>query len=149
LGTLALPTNGSVYVDANTIIYRVEAVRTFLDVAKPLWDALDAGTQAVVTSELSLLEVLVKPLQLGDIALQSLFQGTLYATPGFACVAITRQTLETAARLRTTAGLKTPDAIHAATALIEHCTLFVTNDPIFRRVPGLTVAILSEIAAAP
>lgn len=149
MGTLALPASGSVYVDTNAIIYRVEAVPPYLDVAKPLWDALDAGTQVVVTSELSLLEVLVKPLQLGNVALQALFQGTLYGTPGFACVPITRQTLETAAQLRATIGLKTPDAIHAATALIEHCALFVTNDPIFRRVPGLTVVILSEIAAAP
>jgi len=149
LGTLALPASGSVYVDANAIIYRVEAVQPYLDVAEPLWDALDAGTQAVVTSEISLLEVLVKPLQLGNSALQTLFQGTLYGTPGFACVPITRRTLETAAHLRATTGLKTPDAIHAATALAEGCTLFVTNDPIFRRVPGLTVAVLSEIAAAP
>jgi len=39
--------------------------------------------------------------------------------------------------------------IYRATALAQGCTLFVTNDPIFRRVPGLTVAILSEIAATP
>ena len=30
MGTLTLPTNGSVYVDANAIIYRVEAVQLYL-----------------------------------------------------------------------------------------------------------------------
>src|SRR5687768_1362556 len=102
------------------IIYRVEAVLPYLHIAKPLWDALDAGTQSIVTSELSLLEVLVKPIQLGNAALQALFQGILYGTPGFACIPITGQILETAAHLRATTSLKTPDAIHAATALIEH-----------------------------
>ena len=62
---------------------------------------------------------------------------------------ITRQILEAAAQVRATFGLKTPDAIHAATALIEGCTLFVTTDAAFRRIPGLNVAILSEIAGAP
>jgi len=149
LGTLTLPVVGSVYVDANAVTYRIEVVQPYLAVAAPLWDALRAGTQTVVTSELCLLEVLVKPVQLGDSALQSLFRTILYNTKGFSCAPITRQTLEMAAQLRATTGLKTPDAIHAATALIEHCALFVTNDPIFRRVPGLTVAILSEVAVAP
>jgi predicted nucleic acid-binding protein len=65
------------------------------------------------------------------------------------CVPISRQILEAAAQIRAASGLKTPDAIHAATALIEGCTLFVTNDAAFRSIPGLNVAILSEIAAAP
>jgi predicted nucleic acid-binding protein len=98
---------------------------------------------------LSFLEVSVKPLQLGNYRLQTLFRVVLYNTRGFTCLTITRQTLETAAQLRATTGLKIPDTIHAATALIARCSLFVTNDPAFRRVSGLTVAVLGEIAAAP
>ena len=149
MGTLVLPASGMVYVDANAIIYRVEAIQPYLAAAAPLWDALDAGTQTVVTSELSLLEVLVKPILVGDVLLQTLFQGTLYGTPGFHCIPITRHTLEEGARLRATTGLKTPDAIHAATALIAGCSLFVTNDPDFRRVSGLPVVVLSDVVAAP
>jgi predicted nucleic acid-binding protein len=149
VGALTLPSSGTVYVDTNTVIYRVEEVRPFIDVALPLWDALDAGTQEIVTSELSVLEVLVKPLQLQNTSLQELFLGALYHTPGLSRISISRQILETAAHIRATFGLKTPDAIHAATALIEGCTLFVTNDVAFRRIPGLNVAILSEIAAEP
>jgi predicted nucleic acid-binding protein len=149
VGELTLPIRGTVYVDTNAVIYRVEEVKPYIDVALPLWDALDAGTQAIATSELSVLEVLVKPLRLQNASLQELFLGTLYDTPGLACIPISRQVLEAAAQVRATFGLKTPDAIHAATALIEGCTLFVTNDVGFRRIPSLNVAILSEIAAAP
>jgi predicted nucleic acid-binding protein len=50
--------------------------------------------------------------------------------------------------LRANHNLKTPDAIHAATALAAGCVLFVTNDAGFRCVPGLPVAVLSEVAAS-
>jgi len=51
---------------------------------------------------------------------------------------------ESAARLRAL-GLKTPDALHAATGIATGSRLFVTNDPVFRRVPGLSVAVLSSV----
>ena len=59
---------------------------------------------------------------------------------------ITQTVLEKAANLRATLDLKTPDAIHAATALLNKCVLFVTNDSAFRRLSDLTVTVLSEIA---
>jgi predicted nucleic acid-binding protein len=127
----------------------LERVQPYLAVITPLWDALRTGKQAVVTSDLSLLEVLVKPIQLGDKKLQDLFRTILYHTSGFSCLPITTPILVTAANLRATIGIKTPDAIHAATALISGCTLFVTNDPAFHRVPSLPVALVSDIAAAP
>ena len=149
MGTLTLPPSGSVYVDANAIVYRVELVQPYLAVTIPLWNALRAGEQQVVTSELSLLEVLVKPVQLGDTRLQNVFRRILYNTRNFDCLPITRSVLEIAADLRATTRLKTPDAIHAATALDAGCALFVTNDPAFRHVPRLNVALLSEVAAIP
>ena len=48
MGTLTLPASGSVYIDANTVIYRIEAVQPFLRATQPLWDALDVGTQLVI-----------------------------------------------------------------------------------------------------
>jgi predicted nucleic acid-binding protein len=64
---------------------------------------------------------------------------------GTLTIPINRQILETAAQLRASTHLKTPDAIHAATALESGCTLFVTNDPAFKRVPNLAVMVLSDL----
>jgi len=49
--------------------------------------------------------------------------------------------------LRASSGLKTPDAIHAASALVAGCTHLITNDPAFRRVPNLVVVVLSDLIA--
>jgi predicted nucleic acid-binding protein len=45
--------------------------------------------------------------------------------------------------------LRTPDAIHAATALELGVALFVTNDFGFRGVPDLPAAVLADVLAAP
>ena len=42
-------------------------------------------------------------------------------------------------------GLKTPDALHAASALQAACTLFITNDDDFRRFEELPVVILDGL----
>ena len=60
---------------------------------------------------------------------------------------ITQSILEEAAKLRATLGLRTPDAIHVATALLHSCALMVTNDTAFRRIPDLPVAVLNELVS--
>ena len=70
MGKLILPARGTVYVDANALIYRVEEIEPQLARTRELWQAVDAGTAQIVTSELTLLEVLVKPLRDADVHLQ-------------------------------------------------------------------------------
>ena len=57
----------------------------------------------------------------------------------------TRQLWEDAARLRAETGLKTPDALHASTALRSGCSIFITNDIDFRRVQGLPIVVLDDL----
>jgi predicted nucleic acid-binding protein len=137
-----------VYVDANAVIYFVEQIEPFRNASLPLWVALNAGQVQVVTSELTLLEVLVKPARAGNRHLESLYRGVVLGTPGLTHAPIERQTLERAVQVRANHNLKTPDAIHAATALQTGCVMFVTNDPTFRRVNGLNVVILADVAAS-
>jgi len=81
----------------------------------------------------------------GNVILQVGFKDLLLHSANVRLVPIARAVLERAAALRAATNLKTPDAIHAATALIEGCTLFVTNDALFRRVPGLNVTVLRDL----
>ena len=52
---------------------------------------------------------------------------------------------EDAARIRASTGLKTSDALHAATALNDGCIFLVTNDTDFRRVEGLPIVALDDL----
>jgi len=146
VGELVWPPNGIVYLDTNSFIYSVERIdpyRTILDI---LWQSVSAEQVKVVTSELTLLEVLVKPLRVGNTLLASIYRAVLQTAPDVQMLPITQPVLEEAAKLRATTNLKTPDAIHAATALLSGYRSFITNDSAFRRVTNLNVTVLHEIA---
>jgi predicted nucleic acid-binding protein len=140
-----LPTSGTVYLDANSFIYSIERIDPYRGILDTLWQAVSFGQFTVVTSELTLLEVLVKPLRVGDVTTATAFRTVLRNSPDVQMLPITQPVLEKAASLRATMNIKTPDAIHAATALLNGCALFVTNDSTFRRLSNLAVTVLSEI----
>lgn len=148
MGELILPTEGSVYLDTNSFIYSIERIAPYRGVLDTLWQAVSAGQFTVITSELTLLEVLVKPLKVGDAATAATFRAVLRNTPDVQMLPITQAVLEKAANLRAELNLKTPDAIHAATAVLHSCRLFVSNDSAFRRVSGLNVAVLNETTSS-
>ncbi|MGH2493350.1 MAG: type II toxin-antitoxin system VapC family toxin [Ktedonobacteraceae bacterium] len=145
MGSLKLPTSGHIYLDTNCFIYSVERIDPYRAVLDILWQAVSGGQLLVVTSELTLLEVLVKPLKMDDVTTATIFRIVLRHSPDVRMSPISQAVLEESARLRATLGLKTPDAIHAATAVLDDCALFLTNDPAFRRVPDLNVVVLSEV----
>lgn len=144
MGALALPAASSIYLDANGFIYSVERVAPYDVLLDGFWRDIRTQGLTVLTSELTLLETLVKPIRSGDRTLEATFRAVLLTTPDIKLAPITRAILDRAAQLRATANLKTADAIHAATALEHGSTLFVTNDAVFSRTPGLSVAILAE-----
>jgi predicted nucleic acid-binding protein len=145
VGPLTLPLSGSVYLDANGFIYSVERIEPYCTVLEPMWQTARTSQFEVVCSELVLLETLVKPLRAEDAELEKLFR-ELFRSREVRLIPTTTSIWEQAARLRASIpGLRTPDALHAATASATGCELFLTNDPGFRCVPGLPVILLSEV----
>lgn len=145
MGALILPPSGSVYIDANSAIYAVEQIEPYHSFLAPLWPAAQTGQVSLVTSELTWLETLAKPLRDGNTVLELAFRSFLTAQE-IELIPATIALWEQAARLRAL-GLKTPDALHAATGLAVGCALFLTNDAAFSRVPSLPVTILSAAIA--
>lgn len=103
-----------------------------------MWRQAQGGQFSIHSSEFVVLETLIKPLKEGDAVLEGLYR-SLFDAAEVTLVPVTRQLWEDAAGLRTTTGLNTPDALHAAAAILAQCTLFITNDYDFCRLEGLPV----------
>ena len=109
-----------------------------------MWRQAQVGAFNIISSELVVLETLVLPLREGNTVVEMLFRA-LFDANEVSLIPATRALWEEAARLRATTGLRTPDALYAATAQRAECTLFVTNDSAFRRVEGLPVVVSDDL----
>lgn len=147
MGALTLPPAGLVYADTQVLIYSVERHPTYGPLLRPLWQAVQAGILEVVSSELALMETLVGPFKSNDAVLASTYE-QFFQQPGVRLLPMTRAVLRQAARLRATTRLRTPDALHAATAVLAQCALFLTNDQGFRGVAALPLAILQDVLSS-
>jgi predicted nucleic acid-binding protein len=145
MGSLNMSLSGAVYVDTQTVIYSVETQPPYWPALQDLWRAARRRDLLIVTSELTLMETLIKPTRQDDLKLIQAYEDLLHA-PEVQMEPIGREVLREAARLRARlAGLRTPDALHAATSRLHECTQFLTNDEGFRRVPDLPVVILRDV----
>ena len=91
-----------------------------------------------------MVEVLVKPLRDGNTEIEAQYR-ELFASNAVRLLDASYRVFEDAARRRAETGLKTPDAIHAATALRAGCARFITNDTDFRRGRGLPIIVLDDL----
>ena len=99
----------------------------------------------VVTSVITLTEVLVQPLRLGNAELVETYRELVFSNDRFDIVSISLEIAESAALLRARYNLSMQDALHAATAIKTGCDAFLTNDPDFRRVQYLNALVLNDM----
>ena len=105
----------------------------------------DSGKLRAVTSELTVAEVLVKPLRDGNSQLHVAFERMLQSSGSLTMVPVSRMIWTQAAAVRATSPLKFPDAIHAATAIEQGCTSFLANDRLFGILPALPILHLPDL----
>ena len=146
MGPLTLPLTGLIYIDASGLIYSMERVEPYRTLLEPMWQEAQDGNITIVSSPLIVIEALVKPLRGGNTEIESQYR-ELFASNAVRLLDASYQVFEDAASIRAETGLKTPDAIHAATAIRAECTLFVTNDTDFRRVQELPIVVLDDLLA--
>ena len=73
------------------------------------------------------------------------FYAVLSRYPNLDWIAPTLEIADMAAQIRAENGLRTPDALQAATAAYSAVTGFVSNDPIFKRLNRFEVLILDAL----
>ncbi len=143
MGQLVIPDGAIVYLDTAPIIYSIERHIDYWQLLTPLWQKLQAGSISLISSELLILECLVMPLKTNDKILINAYEQFL--STRITLFPIQEATLRSAAQLRARNKLKTPDSIHAATALSHAPTFFLTNDAGFHNIPNLSVVVLKDI----
>ena len=144
MGPLTLPPSGLIYLDASGLIYSVERIEPYHTLLEPMWQQTQDGNLTIVSSPVLVIEALVKPIRDGNTEIELPYR-ELFASNAVRLLDASYQVFEDAARLRAETGLKTPDALHAATAIRAGCTLFITNDTDFRRVQGLPIVVLDDL----
>ena len=130
-----LAVQGRLYLDTNILIYFVEGHPTFSHVLSTLFDAIESGRIEAVTSELTLAEVLVKPLAEGRSAVADVYRQMFDPAAKIKALPIERPTLLLSAEIRARHGGRAFDAIHVASAIRSECRCLSTEDT-GMRVPG-------------
>lgn len=136
---------GPVAIDTAIVIYFAERSERYIEAVRPLFEAADRGDVGLVTSGVTLLEVLVVPYRVGDSALARRYEALLTRSRGLTLVDLDRPILRAAAHLRATHGVRTPDALQLAAALSGRCGAFLTNDRRLPSLPNLPVFQLRDL----
>lgn len=144
MGLIAELGAGSVAVDTAIFIYFIEENPRFLPAILPLFTQADQGKRELITSALTLLEVLVVPYRAGNRHVAERYEALLTRSRGIRLVELSHDQLRAAAQLRAATGIKTPDALQLVAAISAGCTTFLTNDRRLPRVPGLRILELAS-----
>lgn len=145
MGTLSAIVGPLVYLDANIFIYAVEGFPPAEVQLRGLFARFDKGELHAVTSELTLAEVLVKPIRDGKTEVQASYERLLQTTGTLTIAPVTRAIIRQAAQIRASSSLKLPDAIHVASAMSSGCTTYLTNDSRFLSIAELPVLRLPQL----
>lgn len=144
MGLIAELGVGRVAVDTAIFIYFIEEHPQFLSAIVPLFQEADQGKRELITSALTLFEVLVVPYRAGNRLLAERYEALLTRSRGIRLVDLSQDQLRAAAQLRAATGVKTPDALQLVAAIGAGCTAFLTNDRRLPAVPGLLVVELAS-----
>jgi predicted nucleic acid-binding protein len=127
-----------IFFDTNLFIYLLEDSGGRGAKVSGILERISGRRDELLTSTLTLAEVLVKPLSVGDIVWADRYE-KLLNTPGVSLLTFDRASARIYAQLRQDKTLKPPDAIQLSCAASARCDLFITNDERLSRkiIPGI------------
>lgn len=140
----SLRSHSLVALDTSIFIYQLDLNKRYFEFSDAVFAWLAQRGKSAVCSTLSWTELLVPAYQQGDERRIEAYYALLSTFPSLTWVPADFQIADTAAQLRATCRLKTPDAIHAATAIHSSATAFLTNDSVFKRVKNLNSLVLDD-----
>ena len=141
----ALVSVSKVYFDAAPLVYYVEENPAYVKQMDAVIEQIERAVIDAFSSVILLPEVLMHPTRLGKTQLVKAYRDILFNSRQFQLVAVSIEIAERATNLRAAYNLRTPDAIHVATALETGCEIFLTNDNGLKRLSEIRVLILDDV----
>lgn len=125
-------------------IYQLEENPRYVALSDLVFAWIEKTSSSAVTSSVTMTELLVQPYRDRDEDRADEFYALLSTYPHLEWVALDLEIADMAARLRGLHGLRTPDAMQAATAIRSRATALITNDPVFQRIDAFESVILDQ-----
>ena len=135
-----------IFWDTNLFIYLFEGYGSLSKRVVALRQSMLTRGDQLLTSTLTMGEILVKPMERGDIELSEKYEATLTATA--LMIPFDMKAARIYAELRTDRSLRAPDAIQLACAAGAGVDLFITNDARLhmKQIPGIQFIVSLERA---
>lgn len=134
-----------VCLDTAPLIYFMEGHSIYQPLLFKLFDFNDQGGFSFITSTVTLLEVLVKPLRDGRTAIAKEYKDILTNAKGIVIVDVTAAIAQQAAILRAKYNFRTPDAIQLATAIEFNADYFLTNDSRLKSANEIDIVAVTDL----
>ena len=135
----------TVGVDTAPLIYFIERHPVYSPKLRPFFEAAERHEFQLVTSVVTLIEVLILPLRTGRHELAREYRDILVRSASLKALPVTLEISEEAAQLRATHNIRTPDAIQVATAKTAGASWFLTNDAGLPALPGLAALFVDKL----
>lgn len=116
-----------IFFDTNLLVYLVEDYKDLSDRVIHIVTRMRERRDELVTSTLTLGELLVKPLSAGDSELAARYE-ELIGSPGVTLIPFDHACARSYAEIRQDRGIRPADAVQLACAATTGCDLFITND---------------------
>jgi len=141
-GLKGIGNDRNVALDTVVIIYFLERHPQYYQLVKDLFYRIEQGEIRACMTSLVFAELLVPAYRSGNEKQATRIIRLLSSFPNLTVSPVTTEISKESAKLRAEFNLRTPDAIHAATALHNKADFFVTNDKGLQKIePRIKVLI--------
>jgi predicted nucleic acid-binding protein len=134
----------TVGLDTAPLIYFIEENPAYIETVRFFFEAMDRGDFLVVTSTVTLLEVLVHPFRSNNRKLAAEYRDILLNSK-LTILEVSTSIAEQAAQLRAAHNIRTPDAIQVSAALSAGAIHFLTNDIRLPEIPSIQIFSLDAL----
>ncbi len=131
-------------LDTAPLIYFIEENPDYIETVTIFFEAMDRDEFLVVTSTVTLLEVLVHPLRSNNSTLATEYRDILLNSK-LTTLEVSSAIAEQAAQLRAAHNIRTPDAIQISAALDAGATHFFTNDIKLPEIPSIQILSIDAL----